>query len=223
VDGDVTNIQDRPFFVDGMKLEDIPEVLLIDAEAFPIPWPEQAYRHELLENRNGYFIVVRARHALDHAGNGRQPPAPGILQRLAARATRVVSNPKSPLTVIGFAGMWMFVDEAHISTIASHVDWRGKGVGELMLVSILREAQRRNSIFATLEVRVTNFVAQNLYHKYGFVEVGRRKRYYRDNGEDALIMTVQDFTLPAYTARLDELEQALLQKLAQRSSEQKTM
>ena len=217
----MTNNRDGLFFVDGMRIEDLPEVMQIDAEAFPIPWPEQAYRHELLENRNGYFIVIRTRSSAPvRPGNGSHSPAPAgqsLLQRLAARAAQVSRGAGlAPVRVIGFAGMWMFVDEAHISTIASHVDWRGKGVGELMLVNLLREAQRRNAIFATLEVRVTNSVAQNLYHKYGFEEVGRRKRYYRDNGEDALIMTVQNFTQPAYHARLDELEQALQQKLAEK-------
>ena len=118
------------------------------------------------------------------------------------------------MTVVGFAGMWMFVDEAHVSTIASHVNWRGYGIGELLLLTLLREAQRRNAIFATLEVRVTNVVAQNLYKKYDFVEVGRRKRYYRDNGEDALIMTVQNFQEPIYNAQLNALERALWTKLA---------
>lgn len=110
--------------------------------------------------------------------------------------------------------MWMFVDEAHVSTIASHPAWRGRGVGELLLLSLMREAERRAAIFVTLEVRVSNTVAQNLYLKYGFEEVGLRKRYYRDNGEDALIMTVQHFQRPEYKQRLADLEQTLRRRLA---------
>ncbi|MCL4507345.1 MAG: ribosomal-protein-alanine N-acetyltransferase, partial [Chloroflexi bacterium] len=82
----------------------------------------------------------------------------------------------------------------------------------------LREAQRRSAIFATLEVRVSNTVAQNLYRKYGFSEIGRRKRYYRDNDEDALIMTVENFVEPEYRAQLDALERALREKLARQAT-----
>ncbi len=194
-----------------MTLDDIPEVMAIEKMAFPLPWPEQAYRHELLENPNGYFIVVRLMQpGGEPAGrNGRRAPL-NLLQRLSARpAPAGAARP-----VIGYAGLWMFVDEAHVSTIASHVDWRGRGVGELLLVSLLREAHRRQAAFATLEVRVSNRVAQNLYTKYGFVEVGRRKRYYRDNNEDALIMTVENFRQPAYQVKLDALERALYERLA---------
>lgn len=200
-----------------MTLEDIPAVMAIEKTAFPMPWPEQAYRHELLENQNAYFIVVRFREP----GNG-NGPANGsgriishmtFLQRLALRPAR----PVTPRPIIGFAGLWMFVDEGHISTIASHVDWRGHGVGELLLLSMLREGQRRNAAFATLEVRVSNRVAQNLYTKYGFTEVGRRKHYYRDNNEDALIMTVQNFQEPIYKAQLDALERALSERLSGRN------
>jgi [ribosomal protein S18]-alanine N-acetyltransferase len=213
----VTNIQAIPFVVDAMTLDDIPAVMAIEKTAFPIPWPEQAYRHELLENRNGYFIVVRRKAAATTNGTEKVESQTlfNLFQRLTVRPTKPLARPSPGMTVVGFAGMWMFVDEAHVSTIASHADWRGYGIGELLLLTLLREAQRRNAVFATLEVRVSNVVAQNLYKKYSFVEVGRRKRYYRDNGEDALIMTVQNFQEPIYKAQLDALERALWTKLAQ--------
>lgn len=188
-----------------MTIEDISAVMAIEKTAFPIPWPEQAYRHEVLDNPNGYFIVACLRST--------EPPNEPrhLLQRLVSRLPS--HAPARP--IIGFAGLWMFVDEGHISTIASHTEWRGHGIGELLLVTLLREAQRRKAIMATLEVRVSNSVAQNLYSKYGFTEVGRRKRYYQDNGEDALIMTVENFTTPVYQAKFDALEAALWQRLTQ--------
>ncbi|MCL5998270.1 MAG: ribosomal protein S18-alanine N-acetyltransferase [Chloroflexi bacterium] len=223
----VTEIRDEPFVVELMTLEDIPAVMAIEKTAFPIPWPEQAYRHELLENTNAYFIVVRlnqagrsnghvARRDIERIDRNAAPDPVGrltrfsLLQRLARVPLKSVVGIRP---VIGFAGMWMFVDEAHVSTIASHVSWRGHGVGELLLLSLLREAQQRNALFATLEVRVSNLVAQNLYRKYGFAEVGKRKHYYRDNGEDALIMTVENFREPIYNAQLDALERALRSRL----------
>ncbi len=93
--------------------------------------------------------------------------------------------------VAGFVGYWHVVDEAHISTIAVHPKWRGSGVGEQLLRATLEHALSLGAQMATLEVRVSNAAAQNLYRKYHFEEVGRRKNYYRDNGEDAVLMTAE--------------------------------
>ena len=114
----------------------------------------------------------------------------------------VLENPASNMLVaglpgsedhrpIGFAGFWLIVDEAHISTIAVHPDWRRTGVGAELLVAVLDLADRLGAEMATLEVRVSNEAAVNLYRKFGFRIVGRRPRYYRDNDEDALLMTLR--------------------------------
>lgn len=94
--------------------------------------------------------------------------------------------------VIGFAGFWLLADEVHISTIAIHPDWRGKNLGELLLLNLLFLAYKRPANIVTLEVRTSNVAAQNLYKKYRFNQVGRRPRYYKDTDEDALIMTAPD-------------------------------
>jgi ribosomal-protein-alanine N-acetyltransferase len=86
-------------------------------------------------------------------------------------------------------GFWFIVDEAHISTIAVHPDFRQHGIGEILLQWALREALHLDAQLVTLEVRVSNHKAINLYEKYGFEVVGRRAHYYRDNNEDALLMT----------------------------------
>ncbi len=90
---------------------------------------------------------------------------------------------------IGYAGFWLIGDEVHISTIAVHPDWRGQGLGELLLLNMLILAYAHPTNIVTLEVRQSNTSAQQLYLKYRFEMVGRRRRYYRDTGEDALIMT----------------------------------
>ena len=92
-------------------------------------------------------------------------------------------------TVIGYAGFWLMGDECHISTIATHPDWRGRGLGELLLLNMLFLANEQAAQMVTLEVRQSNLTAQALYHKYQFAIVGERRRYYKDTGEDALIMT----------------------------------
>lgn len=92
--------------------------------------------------------------------------------------------------VVGYLGYWMIVDEAHISTLAVHPDHRRNGIGERLLRLALRQAAARGAKSASLEVRVSNDAAIRLYRKYGFQVAGRRVRYYRDNDEDAYIMTV---------------------------------
>ncbi|MCA9972157.1 MAG: ribosomal protein S18-alanine N-acetyltransferase [Anaerolineales bacterium] len=92
--------------------------------------------------------------------------------------------------LVGYAGFWMLGDEAHVSTIATHPDWRGRGLGELLLLNLLYLAGDRAATLATLEVRRGNHVAQALYAKLAFEIVGERPRYYRDTGDDALILTV---------------------------------
>lgn len=92
--------------------------------------------------------------------------------------------------LVGYAGYWLIGDEVHISSIAVHPAQRGRNLGELLLLRLLFLAYTHPVNMVTLEVRRGNTVAQQLYLKYRFEEVGERRRYYRDTGEDALIMTM---------------------------------
>jgi len=166
-----------PFVVQRMAVYDIPEVMAIEKESFPLPWSATAYRHELKQNDLSHYIVVRKQDPLN------------LLRRMRwfdrwLRNAKIRSAP-----VIGYGGFWILGEEAHISTIAVWPDWRGHGIGELLLLAMIELARALKAEFVTLEVRVSNRVAQNLYRKYLFQETGLRRRYYRDNDEDALIMT----------------------------------
>lgn len=90
--------------------------------------------------------------------------------------------------IIGFMGVWLIVDEGHITNIAVHPNYRGYGIGDLLIDGIINLCKNNNCIALTLEVRLSNIIAQNLYKKHGFIEEGIRKKYYEDNGEDAVIM-----------------------------------
>jgi ribosomal-protein-alanine N-acetyltransferase len=116
----------------------------------------------------------------------RSPNGSGVSNWLKRISGEGASHP--PL--IGFSGMWHIADEAHVSTIAVHPEWRGYKLGELLLWNMVYRAIREDARLVTLEVRVGNRIAQNLYRKYGFEIMGRRKGYYRDNGEDAYMMGV---------------------------------
>jgi ribosomal-protein-alanine N-acetyltransferase len=93
--------------------------------------------------------------------------------------------------VIGVLGYWFIIDECHISTVAVRPEQRRQGIGQALLIAALKHSQSLGAIMATLEVRPSNTGAIELYKKFGFKETGRRKRYYRDNGEDAIIMTAE--------------------------------
>ncbi|HEY8846777.1 MAG TPA: ribosomal protein S18-alanine N-acetyltransferase [Candidatus Limnocylindrales bacterium] len=112
-------------------------------------------------------------------------------------------------TIVGYGGMWLMVDEAHITTFAVHPAWRRQGIGERLLLAFLDLARDRHAREATLEVRLSNLPARRLYEKYGFRPVGLRPRYYSDNNEDALIMTTEPLSDPRLRARIERLRAAL--------------
>ena len=112
-------------------------------------------------------------------------------------------------TVVAYAGMWIMVDEAHITTFAVHPAWRRQRLGERLLLAILDIAIARGAREATLEVRLSNLAARRLYEKYGFRPVGLRPRYYSDNNEDALIMTTEPLDAGPMAARIVRLREAL--------------
>ncbi len=90
--------------------------------------------------------------------------------------------------IIGYAGAWIIIDESHITNIAVLSDCRGQGIGRALTAGLMQYLSNLGADYATLEVRKSNTVAQNLYVSLGFIKLGVRKRYYEDNGEDALIM-----------------------------------
>jgi ribosomal-protein-alanine N-acetyltransferase len=115
--------------------------------------------------------------------------------------------------VLGYCGFWLILDEAHITTIAVRPEFRGHALGELMLLQILDRSMATSIHWATLEVRVSNYNAQNLYYKYGFNSVGVRPRYYQDNQEDALIMTTSNINAEDYRTNYKALKQKLQDRL----------
>ena len=106
--------------------------------------------------------------------------------------------------IIGYAGMWVTVDEAHVTTIAVSPAHRRRKIGERLLVALIDEATKRGARWVTLEVRKSNHGAQALYQKYGFKEIGTRKGYYSDNHEDAIVMWTGNIWEDAYQERLKE-------------------
>jgi len=187
-----------PYKVEPMQWGDVPQVMAIERQSFTLPWSDYTYRHELLENRNAHYLVARRLN--------------GGMWGKSTWLTRLFKiEQKAP--IVGYGGFWIVLDEAHISTIASDTQWRGRGIGELMLLAMIERGIELGAGEVTLEVRVTNRVAQSLYRKYGLEVVGQRKGYYRDNNEDADLMTAFKVDQPEYQAKLKGLRATLEDRL----------
>ena len=199
--------------VEPMTSQDIDSVMQIEQEAFSAPWSARAYDYELHYNEMAHYYVARPRLNGDERVAPRAVTPASWWQRLVRRESNVTVPAVVRPAVVGYGGFWLMVDEAHISTIASHRDWRGRGIGELLFASILDRAAEIGANIVMLEVRVTNLSAQSLYRKYGFEVTGTRKKYYSDNGEDALIMSTPPITTAEYQRCLQELKEKLFARL----------
>jgi ribosomal-protein-alanine N-acetyltransferase len=130
------------------------------------------------------------------------------------------SERSAQFPVVGYAGVWLMVDEAHVTTIGVHPDHRGRGAGELLFLGLVDIAEQMRALRMTLEVRVSNTGAQALYRKYGFENAGVRKRYYSDNGEDAYIMWSDPIASPQFQHRIAELRAGLVERMNDSFSKQ---
>jgi [ribosomal protein S18]-alanine N-acetyltransferase len=212
------------FVVRPMRLEDIDAVSEVERECFSTPWPTSAYRRELRDNRMGRYIVLVELLNNQHpvpamAGDGGSDGSPpGVLravEQLFRPFTRAATAPALPTNerIVGFAGMWLMLDEAHVTTIGVKRELRGLGLGEVLFATLLDIATQVGAARSTLEVRVTNSSAQALYRKYGFREEGVRRRYYSDNNEDALIMWSERLSSPEFHERYRRLRVELGNRL----------
>jgi len=211
------------FVVEAMRVEHIPAVSAIEKLSFPQPWPQNAYRREIVENRMAHYVVVRrlgrdSDTSTTGASNQHAGQSGDLIGRLS-RLLRPPDPPRSPQleeelrSIVGYAGIWVMTDEAHVTTIASAPTMRGRGVGEFLLVALMHRGIEVGARWMTLEVRPSNSVAQNLYRKYTFKEMGIRRRYYSDNGEDALVMWTDALDSESFQAALDQNERKLAERL----------
>jgi ribosomal-protein-alanine N-acetyltransferase len=129
-----------------------------------------------------------------------------FLGEIGQRATRVYLVARVGGAVVGYAGSFQAVDESHVTTIVVDPAWHRRGIATRLLLALSRAAVARGSHSITLEVRVSNRGAQELYRRFGFVPAGMRKQYYPDNREDALVMWAHDVHTDAYAARLGGIE-----------------
>ena len=115
--------------------------------------------------------------------------------------------------IVAYGGIWVILEDSHVTTIAVHPNYRGRKLGEEMLIHLLDQAIAARASWITLEVRESNDVAQKLYRKYGFTTVSTRRGYYSDNNENALVMWAGNLRGPLYASRLAVLKNALAQTI----------
>ncbi len=155
-----------------MTLDDLPHVDAIEQASFSAPWSINTFRHEIQSNPRSFYWVARPLADQDSGQDSGQNPD--------------MATPP----IFAYGGYWLMGEEAHIVVLATHPQWRRRGLAEAVLLEMLAQMRSVDVNEVTLEVRSGNVAAQELYRKLGFEEVGRRKRYYRDNGEDALLLTL---------------------------------
>ncbi|HJX03389.1 MAG TPA: ribosomal protein S18-alanine N-acetyltransferase [Dehalococcoidia bacterium] len=208
------------YFIRNMEERDIPQVLEVDHEAFPTQWPYPTYSSfkQELRNRLAHYVVVCKANNFNHSDTSvncvPKTDNRNFISRLfnlknnTQRDTAETLLPPAQELIIGMAGFWLMVGEAHIITIALRNSFRNMGIGEKMLISIIDRAIEMNADIVTLEVRVSNTQARELYKKYGLIDTGMRPKYYSDNGENAIIMSTQNITGPDYSLKLRRLKEA---------------
>ena len=187
------------FSVRLMNNNDISEVAVIERQAFPTMWPPIPFKKELDNKLTEYFVID---YKLDDElvspkFNLNTSFIIKSLKKLQDVFSLKKSGPKNSI-IVGYIGIWYSLDESHITSIATREEFRNMGLGEMLLIAAFQRAFQKKLNSVTLEVRVTNEIAQNLYSKYDLIEVGRRKGYYSDNKEDALIMTADNILAEKY-------------------------
>ena len=214
-----------PYVLRPMIPQDLAQAAEIERDAFPTLFPPTSFRREL-KNRLARYIVAVQRddercHTAALSTDAAPKPTPAAR---AARIDRIIDGARNlwqrrpgawqpgQQYVAGFLGAWHIHDEAHIIAVGVRSPHRSQGIGELLLIGAIEQAIARRMQSVTLEVRVSNYIAQNLYKKYGFKRQGVRKAYYVDNREDALIMTASGIRKPLFSHDLRLLVRAHCQR-----------
>ena len=212
------NYEGLPYLIEPMQPADVDEVMRIERISFSTPWSASSYRYELRHNDRATYFVARPK--LVPPSEVVRDSAPekrgwrGVVQRWLASHGLQREPVRAPrAAVLGYGGFWIMAGEAHISTIAVRPEHRRRGIGELLLVTMIDRATKLNAEVVTLEVRVSNVAAQSLYRKYGFRQVELRRGYYSDNRESALIMATERITSAAFQSQFQRRKRALEERL----------
>ncbi|HXC78923.1 MAG TPA: ribosomal protein S18-alanine N-acetyltransferase [Candidatus Acidoferrum sp.] len=173
-----------------MREADIATVQEIEREIFSTPWPRNAYYRELASRSSAHYLVLRQEGAVEKPAG--------------------VQGADFDPTIVGYGGMWRMYDEAHVTTIGVRHDLQHRGFGRVLFAGLVQAAYDMGAKWVTLEVRTSNENAMKMYEAFGFKVIGRRKGYYTDNGEDAIVMWSDSIHSPrfrrAYESNLERID-----------------
>ena len=173
-----------------MREADIATVQEIEREIFSTPWPRNAYYRELASRSSAHYLVLR------QEGPAEKPAG--------------FQGADFDPTIVGYGGMWRMYDEAHVTTIGVRQDLHHRGYGRVLFAGLVQAAYDMGAKWVTLEVRTSNENAMKMYEAFGFKVIGRRKGYYTDNGEDAIVMWSDSIHSPrfrrAYETNLERID-----------------
>jgi ribosomal-protein-alanine N-acetyltransferase len=172
-----------------MREADIATVQEIEKEIFATPWPRNAYFRELASRSSAHYVVLR--------------------QEGVERPAGYHGSELDP-TIVGYGGMWRMYDEAHVTTIGVRRERQHQGLGRILFAGLIQAAYDMGAKWVTLEVRTSNENAMKMYEAFSFKVIGRRKGYYTDNGEDAIVMWSDSIHSPrfrrAYEVNLERID-----------------
>ncbi len=161
-----------------MRYSDLDEVLALEDQIYPRPWTKRLFESELVMRSSRSYYVARLVRPVSAAPEG---------------------------TLIGYGGLIMAGDEAHVSNIGVDPRWQRQGVASRILLQLTADSLARKAVRMTLEVRASNEPAKRLYMQFGYMPVGMRKNYYYPEREDAIIMTAHEINTQEYLTRLQAL------------------
>jgi len=167
-----------------MREADVATVQEIEREIFATPWPRNAYYRELASRSSAHYVVLRQE---------------GLVEQPAG-----FKAPDLDPTIVGYGGMWRMYDEAHVTTIGVRRDTQRGGYGRIVFAALVQAAYDLGAKWITLEVRTSNENAQRMYENFGFKVIGRRRGYYTDNGEDAIVMWSDSIYSPRFRKAFEE-------------------
>jgi len=193
-----------------MSEADIPQVYAIDHESFPAESlfrPYSSYSREM-HNSMAHYVVG----CVPSPRRARELGRSWLGRVFSSDHLHAVRQAMPRELLVGFAGFWVMLDEAHIIAIAVREPYRKQGIGEGLLLSAIDMAAKLQTRVVTLEVRESNHAARNMYVKYGFRVVGERPRYYSDNQENAVLMSIEDIHSAAFQTDFARMKSEVLRK-----------
>ncbi|MEQ9548282.1 MAG: ribosomal protein S18-alanine N-acetyltransferase [Coleofasciculus sp. G3-WIS-01] len=181
----------------------------LDLVCFGGLWTRSGYEREL-NSPNSQLLVLEAHNPWDKRPVGCHS---AVVRPQNPLGEDLPTHPPLGNALVGLGCYWSILEEAHITILAVHPNYQHQGLGQFLLYALLKDAKQRQLEWATLEVKPSNHAALSLYQKFDFIPAGRRRGYYQDTGEDALILWRKGLQQPEFEQTLQECYEQIVSRL----------